>query len=286
MVEMLHKVWGTLSSSPVLGWVMVFLVIEFIGTRIAFFRARKCQPGAFRWPQAAKEAVLITISGALGIFFLGALTHWLGDHGWTKPDPTPVSWWVAVLEFGVFAVLFDTWFYWWHRFMHIEPIYTLIHRWHHTSLTPTIVSTVNVNPLESLINGGFIPMFFAGAYLLGTPIHSASAPWIGGSAALVGFWIHSGFEMAPRWWNKTWATKWLITTTFHDQHHQYFRYNYSGFFTIWDRICGTMRSKYEQDLANPRSRMLEEKRKAAKRAAKEGGNGAPEIASVPELEPA
>ncbi len=82
--------------------------------------------------------------------------------------------------------------------------------------------------------------------------------------------------------DQTWATKWLITTTFHDQHHQYFRYNYSGFFTIWDRICGTMRPKYEQDFANPRSRALEQKR----RAAKEAGASDPQITSAQELEPA
>jgi sterol desaturase/sphingolipid hydroxylase (fatty acid hydroxylase superfamily) len=39
----------------------------------------------------------------------------------------------------------------------------------------------------------------------------------------------------------------LITTTFHDQHHKYFNFNFGGYTTIWDRICGTMRVKFEAD---------------------------------------
>lgn len=270
MIEMLHSSWATLSTSPVLRWALIFVILEALGTRVAIFRARKIQAGTFRWPQAIKEILLITVAGAFGAFFLGGLTHWLAGHGWSHPDPTRVSWWVVVAEFAIFAILFDTWFYWWHRLMHIEPFYTLIHRWHHISLTPTVVSTINVNPIEALINGGFVPLFASAAYLIGMPLHEASMPFIAGSGALVGFWIHSGFEFMPRWWNKTWATKWMITTTFHDQHHQYFRYNYSGFFTIWDRICGTMRAKYEADFANPKGRIFEERRRQERLALERG----------------
>jgi sterol desaturase/sphingolipid hydroxylase (fatty acid hydroxylase superfamily) len=36
---------------------------------------------------------------------------------------------------------------------------------------------------------------------------------------------------------------------FHDQHHQYFRYNYGGFTTIWDRVFGTVRPRFMEDFA-------------------------------------
>jgi lathosterol oxidase len=53
--------------------------------------------------------------------------------------------------------------------------------------------------------------------------------------------------MLPRWWNRSWATKWFISATFHDQHHRYFTGNFGGYTTIWDRLCGTMRPKFEAD---------------------------------------
>jgi sterol desaturase/sphingolipid hydroxylase (fatty acid hydroxylase superfamily) len=61
---------------------------------------------------------------------------------------------------------------------------------------------------------------------------------------LMGIYVHSGVELLPKWWNKTWFTKWFITATFHDQHHRYFKGNYGGHTTIWDWICGTVRPTY------------------------------------------
>ena len=70
----------------------------------------------------------------------------------------------------------------------------------------------------------------------------------------MGLYVHAGHEFLPRWWNRTWATKWFITTTFHDQHHKYFNYNFGGYTQIWDHLCGTVRKKYEADFENPKGR--------------------------------
>jgi lathosterol oxidase len=70
----------------------------------------------------------------------------------------------------------------------------------------------------------------------------------------MGLYVHSGYEFFPRWWNKTWATKWFITATFHDHHHHYFKWNFGGYTTIWDWICGTVRPNFEQDYEQIKSR--------------------------------
>ena len=66
--------------------------------------------------------------------------------------------------------------------------------------------------------------------------------------------MHSGYEFLPRWWNKTWLTRWFISATFHDQHHKYFRWNFGGYTTIWDWICGTARSKFIEDFEQLKAR--------------------------------
>jgi sterol desaturase/sphingolipid hydroxylase (fatty acid hydroxylase superfamily) len=262
----LRALFEAIMSNPTLLWVSVFIIASFLaGIVSGFFRRRKVQPGIFRWKQLAMEFGLIAIGSTLTGFFLGAFTKYLHSLGWLTYSTAPARWWNIALEYGAYFFLFDTWFYWWHRLMHIEPIYTVVHRWHHLSLTPTIFTTFSVSPLESLINGGFIPIFTAAPFLLGIPIHKETAPLVGLTTVLMGIYVHCGFEFLPRWWNKSWATKWFITTTFHDQHHQFFKYNFGGFTTIWDHICGTARAKYADDFENPRARRREEERKRARR---------------------
>ena len=51
-------------------------------------------------------------------------------------------------------------------------------------------------------------------------------------------------------------------TTFHDQHHRYFKGNYGGYTTIWDRICGTVRPTFEADFEKVTTRPLKPVRPA------------------------
>jgi sterol desaturase/sphingolipid hydroxylase (fatty acid hydroxylase superfamily) len=112
---------------------------------------------------------------------------------------------------------------------------------------------LSVNPLESLINGGFVPLFLVAMTFI-APISEQSMALITPTNIIMGLYVHSGYEFFPRWWNKSWATKWFITTTFHDQHHKYFTANFGGYTTIWDRLCGTMRPKFEQDYLKVKDR--------------------------------
>jgi sterol desaturase/sphingolipid hydroxylase (fatty acid hydroxylase superfamily) len=189
----------------------------------------------------------VVISGALtGYVFMG-LNWTLQLISPIEYAAGPAAWWNIAIEYIAFFFLFDTWFYWLHRWMHKEPMYKLIHKMHHWSTSPNLLTTFSVNPLESLINGGFTPILATAATVVALPLHKETMPFIGTTTILMGLYVHSGYEFLPRWWNRTWASKWFITATFHDQHHKYFNYNFGGFTTIWDYICGTVRKKYEAD---------------------------------------
>ena len=170
-------------------------------------------------------------------------------------NAAPTSWWVVALEYAAYFIGFDTYFYWFHRLMHVEPIYTWVHKLHHKSILPNPLTTLSVNPLESFINGGFVPLFTLGMTLI-SPVHLAAMALIGPTNVIMGFYVHSGFEFLPRWWNKSWLTKWFITATFHDQHHRYFKGNYGGYTTLWDHICGTVRPTYEDDFVKVTTRPI------------------------------
>lgn len=224
-------------------WLWAFVATGVVaGIVSGFFKARKIQPRGFKWKTLRNEAIVAVITLLISGKILGAATGWLKAQGWITFHSGPAPWWMIALEFGAYFFLFDTYFYWLHRWMHKEPFYGWVHKLHHKSTSPNLLTTLSVNPLESIINGGFVPLFLA----IFT-VHPATMALILPTNIVMGLYVHSGYEFLPRWWNRTWATKWFITATFHDQHHRYFTGNYGGYTTIWDRLCGTMRKRYEAD---------------------------------------
>jgi sterol desaturase/sphingolipid hydroxylase (fatty acid hydroxylase superfamily) len=237
-------------SGPLGYWLMAFVVVGFaFAVYSGFFRARKIQPNGFRWKTFRNEILFAILNLAVGATILGYISKTLTAHGLITFNHNPTSWWVVGLEYVAYFLGFDTYFYWFHRLMHVEPIYTWVHKIHHRSTSPNVLTTLSVAPLESIINGGFVPLFTA---LL--TVHSSTMLLIGPTNIIMGLYVHAGYEFFPRWWNKTWVTRWFITSTFHDQHHRYFKWNFGGYTTIWDWICGTVRPSFIADFEQIKAR--------------------------------
>ena len=215
-----------------------------LGIATGFFKTRKIQPKGFKWKTFRDEALfaLITVTFSAGLLI--AASNWLKANGWITFQEGPAAWWVIALEYAAYWITFDTWFYWLHRWMHKEPVYSLVHELHHRSNAPNVLTTLSVHPFESIINGGWVAIFTTVV-----SVHPESMALIGITAPIMGLHVHSGYEFFPRWWNKSWATKWFITATFHDQHHKYFNWNFGGYTPVWDYLCGTVRKNYESDFA-------------------------------------
>jgi sterol desaturase/sphingolipid hydroxylase (fatty acid hydroxylase superfamily) len=41
----------------------------------------------------------------------------------------------------------------------------------------------------------------------------------------------------------------MLCTTYHDQHHAEFRYNFANYFSFWDRLLGTISPSYDSRVA-------------------------------------
>jgi Delta7-sterol 5-desaturase len=231
-------------------WFALFLGFGLVtGIATGWFKARKIQPKGFKWKTFRNEAIFGTVNVFISGAIIGGSLKWLTANGWIIVNHAPTNWWVILAEYALYFVAFDTWFYWLHRAMHVEPFYKWIHKLHHFSTAPNLLTNISVNPLESLINGGFVPLF-----LTVVTVHEQAFALITPTNVFIGFMIHSGYEFFPRWWNKSWATKWMISATFHDQHHKYFNFNFGGYTTLWDRLCGTMRPKFEADFEKLKTR--------------------------------
>jgi sterol desaturase/sphingolipid hydroxylase (fatty acid hydroxylase superfamily) len=216
-------------------------------------QSRKIQPGTFRWANLRRELRVGLLNLAITTATITVGITWLKANGWIRFQAGPAHWPMLLGEYALSFFLFDTYFYWAHRAMHVEPWYRWIHKVHHRSTAPVPVTSWAMSPIEGVIEGLFTPLF-----LLAIPVHEAVVPFIAPTSVLMGLYVHSGFELLPRWWNRTWLTKWFIPASFHDEHHHYFTGNFGGYTTVWDRLCGTMRPKFEAnfDKVVARSRML------------------------------
>jgi sterol desaturase/sphingolipid hydroxylase (fatty acid hydroxylase superfamily) len=242
-------------GNPIYFWIAAAVLAGIVVVVFqSFFRIRKIQPNGFRWKTFRNEAILGTINVALSGVFIGGLTKLLTAAGFIKFNSAPAAAWVVAAEYIAYFFLFDTWFYWLHRAMHVEPFYKLVHKLHHYSVSPNLLTTLSVSPIESLINGGFVPIFTTLMTFAVAGVHTDTMAYILPTNIIMGLYVHSGYEFMPRWWQKSWVTRWFITATFHDQHHRYFNWNYGGYTTIWDFVCGTVRPKYIQDYEAIKSR--------------------------------
>ena len=222
-----------------------------VGITSGYFKARKCQPKGFKWKQFRFEVMIAVVSLLISGAVIGGAQTWLKNNGWITFQHGPAAWWVIGLEYAAYFITFDTWFYWLHRWMHNEPYYGWIHKLHHRSTAPNMLTTLSVHPFESFINGGWMVIFIT-LY----PVHDTTMALIAPTNIFMGLYVHSGYEFFPKWWNKSWATKWFITATFHDHHHRYFNYNFGGYTTVWDRICGTVRKNFDADFVKIKERPI------------------------------
>ena len=233
-------------------WLIGFVVVGVVaGTATGYLKARKIQPKGFKWKQFRFEAMIAVVSIAISGVLIGGAQTWLKNNGWITFNHGPATWWVVLLEYAAYFITFDTWFYWLHRWMHNEPYYKWIHKLHHRSTSPNLLTTLSVHPFESFINGGWMVIFIT-AY----PVHDVTMLLIAPTNIFMGLYVHSGYELLPKWWNKSWATKWFISATFHDHHHKYFTANFGGYTSVWDRICGTVHKKYEVDFVKVKERPI------------------------------
>ncbi len=165
-----------------------------------------------------------------------ALALTLQLHGLTVFAPWE-GWLGTLGGVVVLVVLYDTWYYWAHRLLHTRAFYRF-HQWHHRSVAPTVWSSDSQSAVETLMIQSFQVV---AAVLLPVP-----------AAALVlhriydhvnGQLGHAGTEhFAGPAARAPWP---MVCIAYHDAHHEKFRFNYSNYFSLWDRIMGTIAPGYD-----------------------------------------
>jgi len=154
-----------------------------------------------------------------------------------------------VLAFPLMLIMHDTYFYWLHRIMHHPRLFKWFHLVHHRSTNPSPWAAYAFHPLEAIVES----MIFV-VFLFTIPVHSIHLIFFFVFSLTYNVYGHLGFELYPKGFNKHWLGKWMNTSVSHNLHHQYFKGNYGLYFTIWDRLMGTMRADYDTSFEAIKSR--------------------------------
>lgn len=185
----------------------------------------------------AKVEILASVKSLAVSAGLLTLGYFFQLKGWGLFAPTETTWLTFAGFFVLLFILFDAWFYWGHRLLHLRPFY----RWHlphHRSVTPTAWSNDSSGAVDTLIEHGFY--FFVWLVL---PVPALSVFALRLFDQISGMIGHCGFEyFAGKSARKPFP---FLCTLFHDLHHSKFHYNFGNFMSLWDRWGGTIYPDYD-----------------------------------------
>ena len=227
-------------------WLAAYLVLAGIyllfGTLVTHFNQsqlqalkiqnKDCPEGLVKRDFQQSLKSLINISGMLA----AGLTLRFHGFGMTVIELNTASFLVWAL---VSLILFDAWFYWFHRLIHHPRLYIRIHRWHHRSSTPTVWANNSDTFLDNLFCQSY--WFFAPILLPAPTIVLVLHKLYDQITGMLG---HVGYEYAPGRFSAKPSP--MIGTLFHDQHHSAFHYNFATHFSVWDRLMGTLHPDYDR----------------------------------------
>ena len=147
--------------------------------------------------------------------------------------------WYLPLSVVLSLIIHDTYFYWMHRALHIEPLFKWMHKTHHLSVNPSPWASFAFHIGESVLESLIIILVI---FLI--PMHISMIMVFTSLSLLINVYGHLGYEIIPKWFRKTPLFQLVNTSVHHNMHHQYFKGNYGLYFRFWDRLMGTENPSY------------------------------------------
>jgi Delta7-sterol 5-desaturase len=236
---------GSIISLPAtVAIVYALLAAVYVATCLVVTRLNRAMPGAKIQPRETaphlvrrdRRQSLVSLAGIAAMFGAGQWAYYVLGWGFAAPGGIAGT----ILSALASLLLFDTWFYWFHRLIHTRALYRRVHQWHHMTVTPVVWS----NNSDRLIDNLFLQSYWLVAHFL-FPVAPAVLLAHKLYDQVTGVVGHSGWEYAGRW---SLPPSPLVGVTHHDQHHRYFRCNYATHFSLWDRLMGTLHPEHDAEL--------------------------------------
>jgi sterol desaturase/sphingolipid hydroxylase (fatty acid hydroxylase superfamily) len=146
----------------------------------------------------------------------------------------PAAWWGQVFQALAFFLVFDFFYYWFHRGQHTIGLLWRQHRLHHSEKSLNVTSTLRHHWLEEPLRA-FLMLLPMGILF---QINPSQLTWLWSTLMLWGYFIHMNvrLQLGP-------LTPVIAGPQLHRLHHSFAPEhqdkNYAAFFPIWDILFGT-----------------------------------------------
>ena len=137
-------------------------------------------------------------------------------------------------------LIHDLYFYLFHRMMHNERIFPIVHRAHHRSTNPTPWTAFSIHPVEAIIQLAWIPFI-----IMLLPLHYYVLMIWSFNMTIFNIIGHLGFEIFPKQLMNYRFGKFIFSSTFHNLHHSKVNCNYGLYLIIWDILLKTLHDNYK-----------------------------------------
>jgi len=175
--------------------------------------------------------IFLVVGAALDLAYTKGFTQIYTNNETSSLIYLPISFFLAL---GIN----DVYFYFSHRFLHWKFLFKNVHHIHHQSHYPNPWSSFSFHPVEAVIQIGIIPLV---AMVL--PIHVFVLIGFSAFMLLVSVYGHCGYELRA---NKPPIFAIFNNSIHHNQHHQFFKYNFGLYLNLWDRIFKTNHPTYDE----------------------------------------
>lgn len=166
---------------------------------------------------------------------LACMGWWFYQQGFTRvyenADKYPLPY--LIVSPVLLLVLYETYYYWLHRWMHFPKVFRIVHRVHHESRQPTVFTSFAFHPIEAFLQLVFFPLI-----ILLIPFHYITIFIVFTIMSVSAVINHSGVEV----FRSRVLLNHVIGSTHHDKHHTHFKYNFGLYFTWWDKWMKTERT--------------------------------------------
>lgn len=189
---------------------------------------------------------------------VGTLWECLLLWGFANGYATLISVEASPVWFAALFVFIPLWsglhFYWFHRLIHLEPLYLWIHSWHHKNINTGPWSGHAMHPAEH------VGLYSDAAIYFLIPSHPVHVIFNLMLHTIAGPTSHCGYDKLKI--SSTMAVQ--LGDFMHQLHHRYFDCNYGTYETPWDKIFGSFHDGTPEGDAQikERRRMLTARRQA------------------------
>lgn len=184
-------------------------------------------PKTERRKEEIRKQIRMGVVALVVVIFVSTTWFWLIEpltpyYGYYETHP--YTFWEFVKNVVIYLVVFDTYYYWFHRMLHLDWFMKKVHSHHHQFMEPSAFAQDAVHPFESFLQGPFGHFLAQLIY----PMHPVTITAVGFLTSCYALLAHDG-----RW----------MDLNDHHYHHWYHRCNYGLYWGLWDFICDTRYSE-------------------------------------------